>query len=119
MKTDKPNWTANMPAIVTIFALVDFTLMGAYVLYKALNPGASVDGKPAPDTAKLFSIVDMIVVATLNFVSMCIGYWVGTTHSNKMKDQMLYNSTPTPEPTGQAVTSTTTSVSTSEPEAKP
>lgn len=89
-----------MPAVITVFVLVDFSLMGGYILYKAV-------GTSGAENPKLFSLLDMIVVATLNFVSMCVGYWVGTTHASKAKDSMLWNSTPAPTPSAPAIVETT------------
>ena len=71
------------------------------------------------DAAKALSLLDMVVIAAISLATGSVGYWLGTTHSSKAKDTMLYNSTPSPVPTEQIVTSTTTSSSTTEPEPKP
>lgn len=103
-----------MPAAIVSIALAGFYAGGAYILYHAFNPndGALIDA------AKALSLLDMYVIAAIGLATGSVGYWLGKTHTDANKDTMLYNSTPSPVPTEQIVTSTTTSSSTTEPEPK-
>jgi hypothetical protein len=92
MKTTKLQW---MPAIIVFITLTGFYSGGGYILIKAFNPETT----SIVDTAKAMSLLDMIVIAAISLATGSVGYWLGTTHSSKMKDELLLNSTPVTPPT--------------------
>ena len=108
MKPDK-SW---MPAIIVSVTLLGFYVWGSFIMWVVF-----LGEHPADPMA--FSILDMYIVASIGLTTGGVGYWLGTTHNSSNKDVMLYNSTASPVPTTQTVTSTVTSESVPEPEVKP
>lgn len=84
-----------MPAFIAAVMLVAFFWGGGYVLYMALST--------TTENPKLFSLLDMIVVATISLTSSAVNYFIMSTHGNRVKDELIYNSTPavTPTTTGE------------------
>lgn len=108
MKEKALSW---MPAAIVFITLTGFYWGGGYILIKAFNPETT----SIVDTAKAMSLLDMVVIAAIGLATGSVGYWLGTTHSSKAKDEMIYNSTPAIVPTEQITTSTTTSATEQKP----
>jgi hypothetical protein len=93
-----------MPAVIVIMAMLGFYAGGGYILYKSFNPteGSIIEN------AKALSLLDMVVIAAIGLVSGSSGYWLGATHGNQRKDEMLLNSAPLPPTSTTPVTTAET-----------